>query len=95
LPTLPPEVKFEHVRQLSLRNMGLNDDVGYFLKHFKGLNTLELTDNQVTRLPEVLQQMKHLRRLYLANNQLQLTEYTRTKLGDLRGLTVLDLTNNP
>ncbi|MGK9563965.1 hypothetical protein O6468_24415, partial [Salmonella enterica subsp. enterica] len=32
LPTLPPEVKFEHVRQLSLRNMGLNDDVGYFLK---------------------------------------------------------------
>lgn len=95
LPSLPPGVQFGHIQQLSLRNMGLNDDVGYFLKHFKGLKTLELTDNRVTRLPEVLQQMKQLRRLYLANNQLQLTEYTRTKLGDLKNLTTLDLSNNP
>lgn len=95
LPTLPPGVHFGHVRQLSLKRMGLNDDVGYFLKHFKGLNFLELTGNRITRLPEVLQQMKQLSHLYLDHNQLQLTEYTRTKLADLKALQVLNLNDNP
>jgi hypothetical protein len=52
LPTLPPQVRFAHVKQLSLRKMGLGDDVAYFLKHFTNLHTLELSDNQLTRLPE-------------------------------------------
>ncbi len=95
LPTLPAHVQFEHVRQLSLKRMGLNDDVAYFLKHFKGLRSLELNGNRLTRLPEVLQHMPLLRQLYMADNQLQLTEYTRTKLADLKGLAVLDLSNNP
>jgi hypothetical protein len=95
LPSLPAEVQLEAIEHLSLKRMGLNDDVAYFLKHFKGLRSLELTGNRVTRLPQVLQQMKHLRRLYLDNNQLQLTEYTRTKLADLRTLTVLNLNDNP
>lgn len=95
LPTLAPQVSFAHVEHLSLRELRLKDDVAYFLKHFKNLRTLELSDNQLTRLPEVLSQMPRLERLYLASNQLQLTEYTRTKLADLRSLKVLSLANNP
>ncbi|RMT85184.1 hypothetical protein ALP39_01626 [Pseudomonas marginalis pv. marginalis] len=95
LPTLPPEVNFDHVQHLSLNHMGLDDDVAYFLKHFKQLRTLELSDNQLARLPEVLSQMPELKRVYLDSNRLQLTEYTRAKLADLRGLTLLNLNNNP
>ncbi len=40
LPNLPPEIRFDHVRQLSLKNMRLGDDVAYFLKCFKGLRRL-------------------------------------------------------
>ena len=95
LPTLPAQVNFAHVRQLSLNRMGLDDDVAYFLKHFKQLEALELRSNEVTRLPEVLSQMPALKRLYLNDNHLQLTEHTRAKLADLRGLQVLSLSNNP
>lgn len=95
LPSLPAQVRFDHIEQLSLKNMGLNDDVAYFLKHFKGLHSLTLTGNQMTRLPEVLSQMPALKRLYLADNQLQLTEYTRAKLAQLKELRVLNLRNNP
>ncbi|MCJ7959317.1 MAG: hypothetical protein MUW57_22930 [Pseudomonas sp.] len=95
LPTLPAQVSFAHVRQLSLNRMGLDDDVAYFLKHFKQLQALELRSNEVTRLPEVLSQMPALKHLYLNDNHLQLTEHTRAKLADLRGLQVLNLSNNP
>lgn len=95
LPVLPPEVSFPHVQQLSLNQMQLNDEVGYFLKHFKGVVSLDLRDNRLTRLPEVLSQMPDLKRLYLDNNRLQLTEFTRSKLAGLQGLQVLDLSGNP
>ncbi|WP_164651584.1 hypothetical protein, partial [Pseudomonas viridiflava] len=80
LLTLPEQVNFAHVRQLSLNRMGLDDDVAYFLKHFKQLGALELRSNEVTRLPEVLSQMPALKRLYLNDIHLQLTEHTRAKL---------------
>ncbi|MCM2360554.1 NEL-type E3 ubiquitin ligase domain-containing protein [Pseudomonas sp. SR18] len=95
LPTLPPGVNFDHVQRLSLNHMGLDDDVAYFLKHFKQLRTLELSDNQLTRLPEVLSRMPELKRVYLDSNRLQLTEHTRVKLAGLTGLTLLNLNNNP
>lgn len=95
LPTLPPGVNFDHVQRVSLNRMGLNDDVAYFLKHFTQARTLELSGNQITRLPEVLSQMPHLARLYLDSNRLQLTEYTQAKLANLRSLTLLNLNQNP
>lgn len=95
LPILPPEIDFTHVHRLSLNHMALNDDVAYFLKHFKGLDTLELQGNQLTRLPEVLSQISGLQYLRLNDNRLQLTEYTREKLSGLIELKVLNLNNNP
>ena len=95
LPTLPASIRFDAIEQLSLKRMGLNDDVAYFLKHFKGLRSLELTGNELTLLPEALSQMPELQRLYLNGNRLQLTEYTRAKLADMRGLRVLNLSDNP
>lgn len=95
LPTLPPQVAFGQIRQLSLNVMDLDDDVAYFLKHFKDLKTLHLQDNRVTRLPEALSLMPNLERLYLDRNQLQLTDHTLTKLGGLEHLRTLSLNNNP
>ena len=95
LPTLPPEIKFEHVRQLSMKNMGVGDEVAYFLKHFTQLRSLELSGNRLTRLPEVLSQMPQLEALYLDDNKLVLTTYTRTKLADLRNLRIMNLAGNP
>lgn len=95
LPILPPQIKFEHVRRLTMRNMGVGDEVAYFLKHFPGLTSLDLSGNRLTRLPEVLSHMRQLQALYLNDNQLAMTSYTRTKLADLRNLRIINLAGNP
>lgn len=95
LPNLPPEIRFDHVRHLSLKNMQLGDDVAYFLKCFKGVRRLNLDRNQLTRLPEYLSRMPELSSLSLPRNQLALTEYTRRKLADISTLRLLDLSHNP
>lgn len=95
LPVLPADIRFDHVRQLSLRNMRLDDDVAYFLKCFKGVQHLKLDRNRLTRLPEVISRMLDLERLSMPRNRLALTEYTRLKLADLNTLRLLDLSYNP
>lgn len=95
LPNLPPEIRFDHVRQLSLKNMRLGDDVAYFLKCFKGLRRLDMDRNQLTRLPEYLSRMPELEGLSLPHNQLALTEHARKKLADMSTLRLLDISHNP
>lgn len=94
LPLLPPEVTFDHVQALSLKDMDLNDDVGYFLKAFKNVRSLDLSSNAITRLPEALSLMPELDELSLAVNDLQLTEHTLKKLSDIRTLRTLNLSAN-
>ncbi|TFY93181.1 hypothetical protein DYL61_15310 [Pseudomonas nabeulensis] len=95
LPTLPPQVSFDHVQHLCLKGLKLDDDCAYFLKHFKGLRSLDLAGNALTRLPEVLSQMPNLEHLILAGNRLQLNLYDRSRLADMRGLQSLNLSDNP
>jgi hypothetical protein len=94
LPILSPEVTFDHVQYLSLKDMELDNDVAYFLKAFKNLESLELDTNKLTLLPEILSQMPGLKHLSLANNDLQLTEQTLKKLNGLRTLETLNLNAN-
>ncbi|MFG6206248.1 NEL-type E3 ubiquitin ligase domain-containing protein [Pseudomonas retamae] len=94
LPTLPPGISFDHIQQLSMRNMALDDDVAYFLKSFKQLQLLELDDNAMTRLPEVLSHMPGLNSLSLARNKIRLTEQTLKKLNGLHTLEHLNLNEN-
>jgi hypothetical protein len=94
LPILPPELTFDHVQALSLKDMELDNDVAYFLKAFKNLESLELDANKLTLLPEVLSQMPALKHLSLANNNLQLTEQTLKKLSGMRTLETLNLSAN-
>lgn len=94
LPNLPAEIRFDHVRQLSLKNMQLGDDVAYFLKCFKGVKRLDLHRNKLTRLPEYLSRMPELDSLSLPHNPLALTEHTRKKLADMSTLRLLDMSHN-
>ncbi|AWM93559.1 hypothetical protein DJ564_23630 [Pseudomonas sp. 31-12] len=93
LPTLT-EQDVAHVRSLSIKDMQAGDELVYFLKPFKGLVTLELERNQLTRLPEVLSHMPRLEHLRLDGNQIQLTEHTLRKLADMRNLRTLGLSGN-
>lgn len=95
LPTLPPELNFEHIQELSMKNMAQDDDVAHFLKSFKQLESLELNNNKITRLPEVVSHMPRLKRLSLEGNRVQLTEQTLAKLNRLSTLQFLNLDKNP
>ena len=93
LPTLT-EQDVAHVRNLAIKDMQAGDELAYFLKPFKGLVTLELDRNHLTRLPEVLSHMPNLQHLSLNDNRLVLTEHTLRTLADLRGLRTLGLSGN-
>lgn len=93
LPTLS-EQDVAHVRNLSIKDMQAGDELAYFLTPFKGLVSLELDRNQLTRLPEALSHMPDLEHLSLNGNQIQLTEYTLRKLADMRKLRTLGLSDN-
>ncbi|MFJ2539097.1 NEL-type E3 ubiquitin ligase domain-containing protein [Pseudomonas sp. NPDC087614] len=95
LPTLPPGLNFDHIQQLSLKNMEQGDDLVYFLKSFKHAESVDLDGNALTRLPEVLSHMPDLTRVSLAGNRIKLTEHTLVKLANLRTLHSLNLNSNP
>lgn len=95
LPALPAQVSFEHLQSLSLSNMELDNNVAYFLKSFTHIESLDLSRNHISRLPEVLSRMPGLKRLALSHNGLGLTEYSLQKLATMRNLVTLNLSENP
>jgi Leucine-rich repeat (LRR) protein len=93
LPTLT-EQDVAHVRTLVIKDMATGDDLAYFLRPFKGLVTLELERNELTRLPEALSHMPNLEHLRLDGNKLVLTPHTLKKLSEMKGLRTLGLSGN-
>lgn len=84
--------------RLDLRNCGLTEIPSEIFENGHDLTILDLSNdefsesrNTITSIPNEIQNLKNLRRLNLANNQLlEISEV----LGELRNLTHLDLSNN-
>jgi hypothetical protein len=96
LRSLPPlEANFDHVTRLKLSRSQFGDEVEGFLGHFPQLRALNLADNQLTRLPAAISDMRHLLELHLSSNQITLTGPAIESIKNLTRLKILGMENNP
>ncbi|RAS33942.1 MULTISPECIES: NEL-type E3 ubiquitin ligase domain-containing protein [unclassified Pseudomonas] len=95
LPELPAQVSFPHVSDLSLLRLQLEEVPQSFLLAFPRLRSLDLGGNLLTRLPQPLLQMPHLRQLSLTDNQIVLTISQAATLASASTLEYIDLSFNP
>lgn len=95
LPELPDPTRFEHVRELSLLDVGIGDVPAGFLRAFPSVRTLELGGNRLTQLPSGLGQLTQLRELDLFDNQIVLNTTQIRRLSRCQHLEYLNLSHNP
>ncbi|WP_166365475.1 NEL-type E3 ubiquitin ligase domain-containing protein [Pseudomonas akapageensis] len=95
LPELGASIEFEDVNELSLRNMELAEVSPGFLGRFHQLRLLDLSNNNLTVVPEALASLSQLRGLRLRGNRIRLTANTAVPLENLRYIDDLDLGGNP
>ncbi|HYQ48890.1 MAG TPA: NEL-type E3 ubiquitin ligase domain-containing protein [Pseudomonas sp.] len=95
LPEIPAQVSFSHVSDLSLLRMELQEVPTSFLLAFPNLRELDLGGNVLTRLPQPLLQMQHLRQLTLTSNQIVLSSSQAATLASASGLEYIDVSHNP
>ncbi|MBV6660450.1 hypothetical protein KV572_05870 [Pseudomonas yamanorum] len=86
---------FEHVTQLKLANCMFNDSQWPFLQAFPSLRELDVSANELTRLPEPIANMRYLRDLNLGENQITLLNGDVARLKNLKHLRNLNLCRNP
>lgn len=92
LPSIPANMN--HVGNLRLSRMGLTDESMTFLTSFGGLRWLTLSGNYLTRLPEFANEGVGLTTLDLSTNDLELTAPMSARLESMRGLKILNLSDN-
>ncbi|WP_459205425.1 NEL-type E3 ubiquitin ligase domain-containing protein [Pseudomonas sp. MLB6B] len=95
LPSLPESVDFGHVQELVLRDMALTQLPASFLSRFPNLRLLDVRHNQLTRLPESIETLVHLRRLRLGHNRIVWDAQSDQRLAALAHLDRLELDGNP
>src|SRR5450830_1451256 len=94
LPSLPAGISFDHVTELSLKNMRISRIPEGFLEHFPNLRRLELNNNRLEFLPSAIADMSRLRELYLQDNRIVLTHDSVNVLSSLHNLEILNLNGN-
>ncbi|UBM27336.1 hypothetical protein K8374_10435 [Pseudomonas sp. p1(2021b)] len=94
LPELP-ERSFAHVIELSLIDMDLERVPGSFLRGFTRLQTLQIANNRLARLPPGLAQMSQLRELDLYSNHIVLDAGQAMELSGCTQLECINLSYNP
>ena len=94
LPSLPAGISFDHVTELSLKNMRISRIPEGFLERFPNLRRLELNNNRLEFLPNAIADMSLLRELYLQDNQITLTPNAVGVLSGLHDLETLNLNGN-
>lgn len=86
---------FGHVSVLIMDDMALTEPPEEFLSSFPNVRWLSMQNNALKRLPDALQKMKHLEKLDLGHNQIELNLTSVPTLADLTGLKELNLSHNP
>ncbi|RWU18152.1 hypothetical protein DM813_26185 [Pseudomonas alkylphenolica] len=95
LPELPPRVDFNHVTDLVLVNLQLQQLPASFLQHFRRVRWLNLGSNELTALPAGLEHLHELRALRLHSNRIRMTGPGASLLTGLPRLRTLNLNDNP
>ncbi|WP_369987164.1 NEL-type E3 ubiquitin ligase domain-containing protein [Pseudomonas xanthosomatis] len=95
LPALPAGLRFQHITELTLRDMALEAISPEFFQHFPNLRVLNLRHNRLGRFPEGLEQLTQLQDLRLGDNRIVLDAAGQGRLDQLSGLQRLDLGHNP
>jgi antitoxin component of MazEF toxin-antitoxin module len=86
------QVSLDNLRKLNLSCQRLSALDVSVIKHFQNLQDLNLTQNNLTELPDGISSLRKLRVLTLQNNKLRTLP---THLENLCSLTTLDIQNNP
>ncbi|MFJ4397019.1 NEL-type E3 ubiquitin ligase domain-containing protein [Pseudomonas sp. NPDC089396] len=95
LPTLPAEVDMSHIGELVLAGMGLQDVPANFLRCFRHVHTLVLTNNRLTSIPPGLSHLQALRTLRLMSNRIRMSSQDQDMLRSMPYLHMVDLSHNP
>lgn len=85
---------FAHVTALRMNGVGASAGLNAFLRNFTRLRVLDLSGNELTRIPQAIVDMPGLTGLDLSNNQIRLSEQSAQALGIKAHLRSLDLSLN-
>lgn len=86
---------FTHVTALQMSGVGASSGLNAFLRNFTRLRALNLSGNELTRIPQVVADMSGLTELDLSNNEIRLSERAAQELGSKTHLHSLNLSLNP